>query len=126
MNDTQAHKAAAVEFLQMVVSGKIAEAYEKHIDMRGRHHNPFFPAGFSELRKAMMENHLQFPSKQLRVKNVLGDGNLVAVHSRLVLRPGESEMAVVHILRFEEERIVEMWDCGQLVPADSANGDGAF
>ena len=126
MNDTQARKSAAVEFLHMVIAGRIAEAYEKHVDMDGKHHNPFFPAGFSSLRDAMMENHLQMPNKQLMVKNVVGDGNLVAVHSRLVLRTGESEMAVVHIFRFEGERIVEMWDCGQMVPADSPNRDGAF
>ncbi len=126
MNDLQVRKATAVEFLQMVIAGRIAEAYEKHVDMLGKHHNPFFPAGFPALRDAMVENHLKFPGKQLKVKNVLGDGTLIAVHSRLVIGLGEPEMAVVHIFRFEGERIVEMWDCGQMLPADSPNRDGAF
>ncbi len=32
--DTQARKEAAVEFLQLVVAGRIDEAYEKHVEMR--------------------------------------------------------------------------------------------
>ncbi len=92
----------------------------------GKHHNPFFPAGFPALKKAMIENHVQFPNKQLTVKNVLGDGDLVAVHSHIVLRPGESGIAAVHLFRFQGDRIVEMWDCGQPVPADSPNEDGMF
>ncbi len=29
------HKEAAVDFLQLVVAGKIDKAYEKHVDMNG-------------------------------------------------------------------------------------------
>jgi predicted SnoaL-like aldol condensation-catalyzing enzyme len=119
-------KQAAVEFLQFVVAGRIDEAYRQHVDMQGKHHNPFFPAGFLALKKAMIENHAQFPNKQLSVKNVLGDGESVAVHSHLVLRPGEKGMVVIHLFRFHENKIVELWDCGQLIPADSPNTDGVF
>jgi predicted SnoaL-like aldol condensation-catalyzing enzyme len=122
----QARKQAAVQFLQLVVAGRIDDAYRHYIDLQGKHHNPFFPAGFPALKKAMSENHGQFPNKRLSVRNVLGDGDLVAVHSHLVLGPGEAEMTVVHLFRFQGERIVEMWDCGQPVPADSPNVDGVF
>ncbi len=74
----------------------------------------------------MIENHAQFPSKHLSVKNVLGDGDLVAVHSHIVLRPGETGIVAVHLFRFQGDKIVEMWECGQIVPADSPNKDGAF
>ena len=60
----RARKQAAVQFLKLVVAGSIDEAYEKYIDMQGRHHNPFFPAGFPALKKAMTENHVQFPNRQ--------------------------------------------------------------
>ncbi len=98
-SNTQARKQAAVKFLQLVVAGRIDEAYQKYVDMQGKHHNPFFPAGFPALKKAIIENHVQFPNKQLSVKNVLGDGDLVAVHSHIVLRPGESGVAAVHLFR---------------------------
>jgi predicted SnoaL-like aldol condensation-catalyzing enzyme len=43
-----------------------------------------------------------------------------------VLRSGETGIAAVHLFRFQGDRIVEMWDCGQPVPADSLNKNGMF
>jgi predicted SnoaL-like aldol condensation-catalyzing enzyme len=123
---SQTRKDSAVQFLKLVAAGRIDEAYLKHVDLGGKHHNPFSPAGFPALQKAMIENHVQFPNKKLTVKHVLIDGELVAVHSNIVLRPGEKGIAAVHLFRFDDERIVEMWDIGQPVPADSPNTDGAF
>jgi len=119
-------KQAAVEFLQLVVAGRIDEAYRTYVEMGGRHHNPYFPAGFPELQKAMAEDHVQSPNKQLTVKNVIGEGGLVAVHSHLVRSAGDPGFAVVHLFRFSGGRIAEMWDCGMAVPPDSPNADGAF
>jgi len=126
VNSTQTRKHAAVQFLQLIILGRVDEAYERYVDMQGKHHNPFFPAGFPELRKAMTENHALFPNKQLAIKNVLGDGDMVAVHSHILPVPGEAGISAVHLFRFQDDRIVEMWDCGQPVPADSPNKDGAF
>jgi predicted SnoaL-like aldol condensation-catalyzing enzyme len=94
--------------------------------MRGKHHNMYYSAEFISLKQGMVENHAQFPNKRLMVKNVLGDGNLVAIHSNIVLKIGEPGIATVHIFRFEEGKIVEMWDIGQAVPIDSPNRVGAF
>ncbi len=119
-------KQIAVKFLQLVIAGQVDEAYRKYVDLRGKHHNPFSPAGFPALQKAMIENHVQFPNKRLTVKNVIGDGDLAAVHSHIVLRPGETGFVTVHLFRFHGDKIVELWDCGQPVPADSPNKDGRF
>jgi hypothetical protein len=35
-------------------------------------------------------------------------------------------MAVVHILRFKNGKIVEEWEAGGEIPADSPNENGAF
>jgi predicted SnoaL-like aldol condensation-catalyzing enzyme len=94
--------------------------------MSGKHHNAFFPSGFDNLKKAMVENHLQLPNKEFTPINIIAEGDLVAMHSRLVLKKGDQRMAVVHIFRFKDDKIVEMWDCGQAIPADSPNKDGAF
>lgn len=122
----QANKEAAVTFLQLVVAGQIDEAYTKYVDMRGKHHNVYFPAGFEALKKAMHESHAQFPVKQFKSKNVLADENLVAVHSHIVLKQGDPGMAVVHLFRFENGKIVEMWDVGQEIPHDTPNTDGVI
>ncbi len=94
--------------------------------MSGKHHNLYFPAGFESLKKAMKENHEKFPNKKILIKNVLADGDLVTVQSHLILKKGEKEMSVVHIFRFENNKIIEMWDCGQAITVDSPNADGAF
>lgn len=119
------NKQIALHFLKKVVSGDIDEAYQ-NVDMKGKHHNVFFPAGFSELREAMKKAHVEFPNKKFEVKHVLGDGDMVAVHSHVSLKPGELEVAVVHLFRFKNGKIVEIWDCGQEIPKDMKNADGAF
>jgi predicted SnoaL-like aldol condensation-catalyzing enzyme len=48
----------------------------------------------------------------------------VAVHSRLQF--GTNTMAVVHILRFEEGWIAELWDVGQAQPEQMVNEHGMF
>jgi predicted SnoaL-like aldol condensation-catalyzing enzyme len=120
------YKKDAVAFLQMVVSGDIEKAFEKYVDMGGKHHNSFCPAGFEGLKKGMIENDTQFPNKNFMVKHVLGDGHLVSVHSHLVLKPGELELAATHLLRFKNEKIVEFWDLAVPIPKESPNKDGMF
>jgi predicted SnoaL-like aldol condensation-catalyzing enzyme len=120
------NKKSAVEFLKLVVAGKIDEGYQKYVDMKGKHHNCFFPAGFSALKKAMVDNHEQFPVRQFDVKNVIAEGNMVVVHSHLIPKEGDKGMVTVHMVRFDGDKIVELWDCGQSIPLDMPNADGAF
>ncbi len=112
--------------MQLVVRGQIDEAFQKHVDLSGKHHNTMVSAGFPALKKAMVENHAQFPNKQLEVKNVLEENDLVAVHSSLLIQHGQPRVVVVHLFRFRGDKIVEMWDVGQTVPVDSPNKDGPF
>jgi len=122
----QARKESAVDFLQLIVAGCIQEAYDNYVNMHGKHHNMYYSAEFTSMKQGMIENHAQFPNKRIIVKNVLGDGDLVAVHSHIVMNAGEPGIAVVHIFRFEENKIVEMWDVGQTIPSISPNRIGAF
>lgn len=126
MSSVQNNKDIAVKFLKLVVAGEIDKAYNEYVDINRKHHNTYFPAGISVLKEGMKENHVQFPDKQFSVKNVLGDGNLVATHSHLTFKAGEPGMIVVHLFRFKNNKIVEMWDCGQPIQVDSPNKDGAF
>ena len=123
---TFGRKQTAVQFLEMVGKGKIDDAYREYAEPIGKHHNPFCAAGFPALREAMKANAVQFPEMRLTVKNVIGDGDLVAIHSHVVLRPGEPGLATIHLFRFKGNKIVEIWDIGQPVPADSTNQDGMF
>ncbi len=126
-NDALSRKDIAIQFLKLVVAGRIDEAYQRFIDMAGIHHNPRFPAGFQALKKAMIENHTQFPDKRIIVKHALAEGDMVAVHSQVVLDHGsDGNIAVVHLFRFQGDRVVELWDIGQPMLSDSPNRDGMF
>lgn len=119
-------KEKAVSFLQLVVSGEIREAYSKYISPDFRHHNPFFRGDGESLMLAMEENHTVSPHKVFEVKHVIVDGEIVAVHSHIKQNQDDLGATVVHIFRFHNEEIVEMWDIGQPIPDDSPNENGVF
>jgi len=116
----------AIAFLTQCTNGQIETAYKEYVDLNGKHHNIYTPAGMAALKQGMLDNDHQFPDKQLTIKQTIANNDTVAVYSHLTFNPGESGMAVVHILRFENDKIVEIWDCGQAIPTDSPNTDGPF
>lgn len=122
----RSNKESAISFLTLVTDGKIREAYEKHAGSGFRHHNPYHAGDADSLRAGMEGADAQFPKKAFRVQRALEDGEFVAVHSHLTLQPGELELAVVHLFRFQAGRIVEFWDVAQAVPKDSPNQYGMF
>lgn len=120
------HKDKAVNFLQMIVAGKIDEAYEKYVSPGLRHHNPYFPGDGDSLKQAMKENDGMSPNKTLEVKQTIEEGEMVMVYSHIKQKPEDLGAAAVHIFRFSEGMIAEMWDVGQPVPEDSPNENGMF
>jgi predicted SnoaL-like aldol condensation-catalyzing enzyme len=57
------------------------------------------------------------PNKVLEVKHAFEDGNTVITHfhvkqSPVKQSPDDAGAAVVHIFRFENGRVVELWDLG--------------
>jgi predicted SnoaL-like aldol condensation-catalyzing enzyme len=122
----KSHKDAAVEFLGLVASGKVREAYEKHVGAGFRHHNPYFRGDAASLMEAMEQNAAKNPNKLLEIQSAIQEGDRVAVFSRVRQNPQDRGGAVVHIFRFEKDRIVEFWDVGQAVPEQSVNENGMF
>jgi predicted SnoaL-like aldol condensation-catalyzing enzyme len=122
----QSLKEAAIEFMKLVASGKVQEAYERHISQNFRHHNAYFRGDAQSLQSAMEENAVQNPNKKLDVQFALEDGDRVAVFSRIKQNPEDRGAAVVHIFRFEGSRIAELWDVGQAIPENSVNENGMF
>lgn len=119
-------KEAALEFLRLAASGKIRDAYRKYIGPDFRHHNAHFRGDAESLMVAMEENAAENPSQVLEIQRALQEGTLVAVHSRVIQKPGDLGVAVVHIFRFQGDLIGELWDIGQPVPKDSPNEYGMF
>ncbi|MBP1688828.1 MAG: polyketide cyclase [Deltaproteobacteria bacterium] len=109
-----------------IVSGDVRGAYERHVADGFRHHNPYFAGDAQSLREGMEEDEARNPGKKLDVQVALQEGNYVAVHSRLRRGSAEPDIAVVHIFRFEDGRIVELWDIVQVAPKQIANENGMF
>lgn len=120
------NKENAIDFLSMIIQGKINEAYDKYVNLKGKHHNMYTPSGFTNLLQGMQAAEDQNPNKQFQIKNVFGEDDLIAVHSHLTLSANEPGMATVHMFRFDNNKIVELWDIAQPIPKDLINTDGPF
>ena len=121
------HKQVAQEFLRMAATGRVKDAYDSYVGKQFKHHNAYFPGDAESLKKGMEDAHKTRPNKLFEVARVIEDGNLVAVHSHVTREdPKAAEIAVVHISRFEGDRIAELWDVGQELPQNSPNANGAF
>ena len=119
-------KESALSFLRLASSGKVREAYDTYVGPNFKHHNPYYRGDAKSLAAGMEENHGKFPGTTLEVQRALEEGDLVAVYSCVHLKPDGPKVAVVHMFRFEQGRIVELWDVGQVIPEDSSNEYGMF
>jgi len=123
---SRTRKDAVVDFLRAAATGHAREAFARHAAPAFRHHNPFFRGDAKSLWEAMDENAAKFPDKALEVRHLLADGDYVVAHSSVHMHPGGAGHAVVHLFRFEGDKVAELWDVGQQIPAGSPNENGAF
>jgi predicted SnoaL-like aldol condensation-catalyzing enzyme len=121
------HKEAAKSFLRMAGTGKVQEAYDYYVAPSFIHHNPHFKGDRQSLLKAMQEASEATPNKTIETKHVYEEGDTVIAYSHVTRQdPEAAEVAVVHMFRFEQDRIVELWDVGQDIAKDSPNENGMF
>nr|WP_304219808.1 nuclear transport factor 2 family protein [Fredinandcohnia onubensis] len=123
---TSTLKEKALSFLNLIVSGNVREAYERYISPDFSHHNPYFRGDAESLMLAMKENAVQNPQKIFEVKLAIEEGDKVSVYSHIRQKPDDLGAAVVHIFRFENDKVVELWDIGQPLPENSPNENGMF
>jgi predicted SnoaL-like aldol condensation-catalyzing enzyme len=76
----------------------------------------FLPKLFGEL----------MPQLQWRVLRIIGDHDMVAVHSHAVPTPGALGMVVVDLFRVADNQIAEHWDVTHDVPQTTASGRYVF
>lgn len=105
---------------------KADEAFNLYIEQGFKHHNAYFKGDAHSLMNAMLESDKHLPNRSFEIKRVIHDGDLVAIHSHMKPDPTHLGYAVMHIMRFNGNKIVEMWDFGQEVPKDTPNENGMF
>jgi predicted SnoaL-like aldol condensation-catalyzing enzyme len=123
---TESHREIAIDFLTRAARGEAGKAMREYAAPDFVHHNPWFASDADSLATAMDANAREHPQKELHVQRTIAEGPLVVVHASVRHDPSERPAAVVHIFRFEDGRIRELWDIGQEAPADSPNTAGMF
>lgn len=128
-------KDIAVEFLNLIGLGRPKEGL-RFFTPDCKTHNPYVIGGMDALVDAMIAVQKKgaegirkgSPADfKLIVRNVLSDGDLVAVHTQLSSsNPNNGGLRQVHLFRFSDDKIVEYWDITQQVLENAPNATGAF
>lgn len=118
------HSNTATRFLEMCALESPEKAFDLYTNPNFKHHNQYFPGDRDSLRDAMIEADRTAPNKAFKIMQVFETEDRVAVFSQVIKET--MEIAVVHMFRFENEKISEMWDVGQLLEKDSPNQNGMF
>jgi predicted SnoaL-like aldol condensation-catalyzing enzyme len=120
------NKARAIDFLKLAASGKVDDVYTLYVSPQFKHHNSHFKGDAQFLKQGMKDSFAQFSNKLLEVKRALEDGEHVAIHLRVRLTPDGRDIALIHLFRFEENRIAELWVAAEMAPATPVNENGLF
>jgi predicted SnoaL-like aldol condensation-catalyzing enzyme len=119
-------KDIAHHFLTLCAKGESREAFQLYVAHEFKHHNAFFKGDRESLMIAIEESAISNPNKVFEIQRILEDENLVAVHSKVQLEKEEVTLAIMHIMEFEGDKIVELWDFGQAAPEEMVNENGMF
>jgi predicted ester cyclase len=122
MTDVERNKATARRTLEEIlptcdVAG-LAEVTDEHVVARGR--RPDEPEGIEGVRRTMFWLATVFSDQRWEVHDVIGEGDLVAVHAThhgrhtgdlMGIPPTGREVAYdyVHFLRFRDGKAIEHW-----------------
>lgn len=119
-------KAVAVRVLKGVFEKGDVSVVDRYVRSDYIQHNPGAADGAEVLKNLGTAVHKQFPEARYEVERVISEGDLVLVHSHVVLTPGSRGSAAFDIFRFQDGKIAEHWDTVQNVPETTANGNDMF
>ncbi|MFI6932850.1 ester cyclase [Streptomyces sp. NPDC050287] len=119
-------KAVAVQLLKGVFERGDTSVVDRFVRPDCIQHNPLAPDGAEALKYFGALQRQQYPDLAYDIKRVISEGDLVLVHSNIVLTPGTRGVAAFDIFRFQGGKISEHWDVLQAVPATTANGNDMF
>ncbi|MFE7271315.1 nuclear transport factor 2 family protein [Streptomyces sp. NPDC057623] len=119
-------KYVAARVLKGVFEQGDTDVVDRYVRPDCIQHNPLAPDGAETLKNLGKAVHQQFPDAEYDIRRVISEGDLVLVHSNVVMTPDTRGQAVFDIFRFQGGKIAEHWDVGQSVPEGSANGNDMF
>lgn len=120
-------KEIAKDFLTRCARGASREAFKLYVSVNFKHHNVYFKGDAETLMTAMENAAKANPNKVFEIQRALEEGDLVAVHSKVKQTQNSSNIAVMHIFKFgPDNKIIELWDFGQVAPEEMPNENGMF
>ena len=119
-------KEIGQDFLILCAFGNPKKAFEFYVHKNFKHHNAYFKGDANSLMTAMDDSAKQNPNRAFDIKQIIEEENKVVFHSFIKQTNNDLGMAVIHILKFSENKIIEMWDLAQPIPENLVNENGMF
>jgi predicted SnoaL-like aldol condensation-catalyzing enzyme len=121
------NRATVLGFVEMAFNDKkVEEAVARYVGSTYIQHNPRIPDGIDGLLTFASSLQAQLRLAYSDIRQVIAEGDLVVVYSKITYFPDDPGTAAADIFRLEHGKIVEHWDILQEIPATSANNNTMF
>lgn len=125
-NPAQANKQLVVAFYNAAINDKDFEFASSFLGAQYKQHNPTAADGAEGLKSFIEFLKERYPQQRGEIKQVIAEGDLVALHVHSLRGDGTPGRAIVDIFRVADGKVVEHWDVIQDIPEKAANDNGMF
>jgi predicted SnoaL-like aldol condensation-catalyzing enzyme len=123
---TAANKQVVVAFYNAAINDKNFELASSFLGAQYKQHNPTAADGAEGLKSFIEFLKTRYPQQRGEIRQVIAEGDLVALHVHSTRGDGTPGRAIVDIFRLADGKVVEHWDVIQDIPEKAANDNGMF